>query len=387
MAFTPRALKLCAVAGALLPLSCSLLVDFDPEGKPCDTEGECRSGYACVEGKCLRRSLPTDGGTPGAPDAGAKLDECGGKCTAEQKCLKTRKECAEGCEGLLCPAGSACVKGSDGAAQCVLVDKSIGARCTADSECATVGATKLFCLLSSVTASDGKRFGFCTFKCADPDTTCSTAGVPAACFSFNDSELRPQRLCVRTLPAAASKPAVFSCRNDLECADFGPGACALFDHKPAAGSAPSVDAPFLLCDVRRESGVSEGTCTPTPSNATNGLCLPGHPFSASAAARPCGASSDCPAGHVCAKAEFARPGFAPRRVDLCVKKQTRCEKCTDDDKCGADAPHCIEVKTGDKRCVTECKTLNNKIYGCEDRATCKTFGALLSACIPADPCP
>lgn len=42
--------------------ACSLLVDFDPEGQPCDARNQCLQHYVCVDGGCI--SSP-DGGTGG----------------------------------------------------------------------------------------------------------------------------------------------------------------------------------------------------------------------------------------------------------------------------------------------------------------------------------
>ncbi|XXF76598.1 hypothetical protein P2318_26590 [Myxococcaceae bacterium GXIMD 01537] len=52
--------------------ACSLGLDFDPEGQPCDTRGQCLEGYACQSGVCVESSTPTDGGTN--PDGGVRPD-------------------------------------------------------------------------------------------------------------------------------------------------------------------------------------------------------------------------------------------------------------------------------------------------------------------------
>lgn len=47
--------------------ACSLLVDFDPEGQPCDSKSQCLPDYKCVDGGCISSpgSKP-DGGTGGS---------------------------------------------------------------------------------------------------------------------------------------------------------------------------------------------------------------------------------------------------------------------------------------------------------------------------------
>jgi hypothetical protein len=47
---------------SLLP-GCSLFVDFDLEGQPCDDAGMCLQGYVCNRGVC--HSNEADGGTGG----------------------------------------------------------------------------------------------------------------------------------------------------------------------------------------------------------------------------------------------------------------------------------------------------------------------------------
>jgi hypothetical protein len=65
------------VLAALLALGCgcSLLVSFDPEGKPCGSEDACLEGYVCDRSKmCVRpdAGAAADGG--GASDAGRASD-------------------------------------------------------------------------------------------------------------------------------------------------------------------------------------------------------------------------------------------------------------------------------------------------------------------------
>lgn len=43
--------------------ACSLGLDFDPEGQPCDARNQCLDGYTCQGGVCLSSDAPADGGT------------------------------------------------------------------------------------------------------------------------------------------------------------------------------------------------------------------------------------------------------------------------------------------------------------------------------------
>lgn len=58
-------------SAAVLSLSaaCSLIVDFDPEGQPCDAQSRCLDGYKCVGGECVEGTAPITG-SDGGTDAG-----------------------------------------------------------------------------------------------------------------------------------------------------------------------------------------------------------------------------------------------------------------------------------------------------------------------------
>lgn len=62
---------LCFAALAVGATACSLALDFDPEGQPCDERGQCLAGYTCRQGYC-EASDSTDGGT--STDAGTRTD-------------------------------------------------------------------------------------------------------------------------------------------------------------------------------------------------------------------------------------------------------------------------------------------------------------------------
>jgi len=55
--------------------SCSLLLDFDEEGQPCDDRRQCLAGYTCVNDACVSSGTPTfDAGTDAGVDAGTGTD-------------------------------------------------------------------------------------------------------------------------------------------------------------------------------------------------------------------------------------------------------------------------------------------------------------------------
>lgn len=54
---------LCFAALAAVASACSLAVDFDPEGQPCDSRDQCLEGYVCEAGVCVSSGTSADGGT------------------------------------------------------------------------------------------------------------------------------------------------------------------------------------------------------------------------------------------------------------------------------------------------------------------------------------
>lgn len=70
--------SLVPLAALCLGLSaCSLLLDFDEEGQPCDDRNQCLAGYACVDDACVSDGTPTadsgtrtDAGVDAGTDAG-----------------------------------------------------------------------------------------------------------------------------------------------------------------------------------------------------------------------------------------------------------------------------------------------------------------------------
>ena len=396
---------LAALAGA----GCSLLVNFDPEGKPCGAGDVCRTGFTCSpEGTCVKSTATGDGGTV-TPDAGTVTDECGGKCTAAQKCLKTQKRCAEGCDALVCAAGAVCAKGSSACAPAP--DKSIGSRCLVDTECpAGLPASGInpakpsFCLISSVNVDEagGKRYGFCIQRC-DTDADCKATPSGVACFDLTGSDSVPVKLCLRALDpaataAAGNAAAVLPCRTDAECAERG-GTCAVFDQKTT--SLPEINAPMLLCDLPRVAGLPAlAPCDPASGTSANGICPPGHKVSAAVppvVSQPCRSDSDCPGRTCISNTEFAQPGFLPRLLDLCGAKEAP-RSCVDDSaRCGTDAdcspnlPHCFDAKPGKKRCMAECAILAGKTFACDAAVppastNCMAASATLSLCVKGGSC-
>lgn len=55
--------------------ACSLLVDFDEEGQPCDEFSQCLEGFTCVDNACAPDdAAPSDGGSDAGTDGGLNTD-------------------------------------------------------------------------------------------------------------------------------------------------------------------------------------------------------------------------------------------------------------------------------------------------------------------------
>jgi hypothetical protein len=71
--------------------ACSLGLDFNPEGQPCDARNQCLAGYICRLGSCVESDTAGDGGTP-TGDGGTRTD--GGTGGGSAQCLDAR-DCPE----------------------------------------------------------------------------------------------------------------------------------------------------------------------------------------------------------------------------------------------------------------------------------------------------
>jgi hypothetical protein len=78
---------LCFAALAAAASACSLGLDFDPEGQPCDARNQCLTGYVCQTGYCVTSGTSGDGGTSSA-DGGTTGNATG--CPESQDCSLPR---------------------------------------------------------------------------------------------------------------------------------------------------------------------------------------------------------------------------------------------------------------------------------------------------------
>jgi hypothetical protein len=77
-----RSIRILGWLAALSLSACSLITDFDPEGQPCDSQGQCLPGYVCRNKICeASPDAGTDGGTRG-----------GNLCPASEDCPEPAAE-------------------------------------------------------------------------------------------------------------------------------------------------------------------------------------------------------------------------------------------------------------------------------------------------------
>ncbi len=297
-----RSFQLSAAAAAAgLGFACSLFLQFDPRGQPCDGFDECLRGYACVDGGCVAAS-----------------DPCGG-CPAGQRCRGAG--CVDDvCANRLCPVGQACQQDGEGTRCRPIPPPELMHACGSDADC---GPGRL-CLVGTVPSPSGApRTGACVELCG-AGGACATAGATCRTFLFG-LDAGAQGLCV-------PQGAVLECQVDAPCLPEG-FACAVFGH-------PSLQ-PVGLCDAPAAGGAGPGqACATAPGAAplcASGLCVP-------EPSGTCGqlCNGTCAGGGRCAAVELeVPPGGPARHVPMCLSGLTHCADCSAASAaCGPDAPHC-----------------------------------------------
>jgi len=316
-------LRLLAVLGPAILTACSLLLSFDPEGQPCDEQGNCSEGYTCTTGnRCTRQT------------------GCGGGCPSGYQCRNNETCVASSCEVLRCPVGLRCLSTS-GIPTCSLISEpDLGHPCRTDSDCQVHGAGRV-CYLGTIPQRSGlARPGVCLEGCPTDGGACRSADSTCESF-FLGRDAGGSRLCV-------PPDLVHPCRTDQECGGEAP-TCSLFDH-PQSG-------PLGLCDKPLVPGVELGQpCSLSPDAGTlcgNGLCIPFEPGTGQQAVcsrlcdtQTCGADP-------CALVEF-KVSTVQRHIPMCLNKLSACQTCATDSVCTADAPRCTAVSAGVSKCLSSC---------------------------------
>jgi hypothetical protein len=326
-----RALSLgLAVAAGLA--GCSLLLDFDPEGSPCDIDGECLPDYVCDKQKrCVRA-----GSAP-----------CDPACGPLEKCLAGT--CTPVCEldGKLrgCPAGEGCTNG----ACAPLPSGGLGVACLADDDCNAIPGSCLIPYYGINQAPEASRTGFCTKPCTN-DSNCG-GGAPK-CVSFGGEGANTTQLC--------APPAFLPCDSEATCAP-SQLTCGVY-----AVNFPPLKA-ARACRAPTAAGAKEvgEACSPGIA-CRNGLCLRDDGGIERRCAAPCDADADCSAqpGASCLTVTLdleSQPTTPRLRTRVCVPDgQSQLLPCSSDrTKCNLDAPNCVSFDGGTTEvCAPACADAN-----------------------------
>lgn len=335
----PRALAALAL-GLGLGGACTLVLDNELEGLPCDNRGACLLGYICQEGVCVVEP-PVDSGPP--PEL-----PCGGKCRYGQSCQEP-STCYYDCATRTCPPGMACDPSDK---RCKLVTGSkIGALCTDDVWCES-GT----CLKSAT------GHGICVGQPAAVD-----GGNPCAAYpnSFNrpfypqgvpgqdgESDAEVVYLCVpsaftpctgqHTCDLLGLQCTFWTTRNPRKVVS----ACAFEPGVTFDGQGNPISA-----DAGPDGGLAEINEPCSSRTCKTGLCIKGV-SPATYCAAPCRTENDCRViAHQCRLAPFED---VPPSVRMCLRPERTllCDCGPSAAICGSDAPLC--QGTGIKRCRIPC---------------------------------
>jgi hypothetical protein len=323
---------------APLLAGCSLLVQFDREGQPCDAANQCLNGYTCVSGFCR------------STDAG--VEQCEPACGSDERCVNGScyptvcgtARCAEGavclgtrcspvsCVGVSCADTQQCIAGTCEPRRCGAVDCRPGDACR-DGRCVDVSCQGLTCP-SGLRCTQGACVSCSTREasCADgldddcdgltdcADSDC--AGQP--CDDGDPCTINEQcgsGTCQRGQRKICNAPPN-NCKAMLGECEAGTGVC----HYPNLADA-------TLCGSTTAQRCCSGTCVDLARTASHcggcGLscaptrnCIPleasgcaGEPANTSGRCG-CTGNADCPAGQICTMG-----ACAPASLSQCAMGQ------------------------------------------------------------------
>ena len=146
---------LCFLLG--LSSACSLIIDFDPELKPCTEDGNCLDGYSCMVNQCVRDASLTEGQT------------CfrNRMCEANLRCSIPEFVCRRPCQTAFadtnaCGAGSACLASRDSEELFIAVCRP--SECSTELPC-PLDKDGIATICVQVTATAGTCMYGCTISC------------------------------------------------------------------------------------------------------------------------------------------------------------------------------------------------------------------------------
>jgi hypothetical protein len=338
--------RLAAILSGLAwaAVGCSFLLDFDPEGQPCNPERLCSDGFRCVGEVCVR-----------------SLDACGG-CQTGERCLPATLRCVpDTCEHRRCAVGHACIALPGGSECRPIPTPQLGHPCLDDAQCSQFGANRICYRGLAVTDAGTPRPGACLERCA-LDLPCQ--GDAGICTAF------PHALDAGAVHLCVPRHSLGHCQSNAACLDEGMR-CTALDH-PKWG-------PVTVCDAPAASGTD--ACAIAGRPCANGLCLQSP--SGASCSEVCSEES-CGTGQLCLLHEVTFRGVA-RHLPLCAASATRCTSCLGaPERCGSDAPHCAQVG-GSFQCVSSCTPAAGSLSLCPPGLEC-VEGDGGSYCLAASTC-
>lgn len=328
------------VFGAALG-GCSLLLDFNEAGLACDAEGQCLSGFVCTaENVCMPEGH------------GSTL--CDPGCGELQTCVKSK--CVPICDERACAAGQSCI---DGVCADNPRELKLGSPCESNAECTVSGDV---CLKPY-----GGGTGVCTRECSG-DGNCDARAPKCAFFRNGQTD---RGLCVN--------PAFKPCASEATCAASGLS-CGIYAFQKQAAIEPiSACRARLTGNNVKAVGEECGLAIP----CANGICIQTSRAGDYRCSAPCSENAQCDdllggtntCTHVTLNppVKFTENANLPTvRPELCspggVSISTQCGGVGGGLGCRADAPHCVEVNPGDRRCLTAC---GDGTYACPAAMTCQ----------------
>jgi hypothetical protein len=358
---------LCA-ALALSSAGCSLLLNFDPEGQPCDNSGGCLKDYGCGADKRCHKGV--DGGSQ-ACLPGERRSVVTGKCVPNT------------CQFRHCGVGSFCSDDA-GIPSCRdFVQPNLGHVCVDDGQCALEGTNRV-CYRGAVQINNyggALRTGACVETC-DGTNACLTPGAVKKTYALG-ADGGSSCLCV---PEGVFTP----CATNDGCRDDGL-VCTVFDH-PAIGPSTFCDSPGSGSEIGQACVLNPALSDGGSAGALckNGLCVPralgeGEQGVCGELCDVRAGASTCTGGKPCALAEFSVVSVI-HHVPLCVSQPSRCANCTlDGGTCAIDAPHCTSLQN-ELRCLSACSADAGAFAACPGSLVCALTDAGYRCTPPAGAC-
>lgn len=241
--------------------SCSLLVNFDPEGQPCDPSARCLDGYACVDGGCRRSG---DGGDPctgvtcASPptachsDAGT-CDPATGDCT--YAALPLDAPCDDGDP---CTAGETC---------------AVDGRCVA-GPARTCTRPPNACVTTPGTCTPGVG---CTYTAVPNGTTCTDGNSCTTGDACDGGVCVPGPSCPPPTPCQVGSCGAGGCQyapraDGASCGTSASLRCCGGNCVDISTSALHCGGCYLSCGGQACESVAVTTLCATRPTATSGRC-------------------------------------------------------------------------------------------------------------------